>query len=403
MVLISYSNRELSVKIVYYGAGLSGKTTNLYYIYKKTQEDFRGELVSLDTDTERTLFFDLLPMEVGKIMDLTTKIQLYTVPGQVHYNSTRKLVLKGVDGIVFVVDSQAPLLEANIESLENLKQNLKDYNLSLTDIPVVFQYNKRDLKNILPVETLNKKLNPYGFKYFESIATTGKGVFETLREITRLTLDSVKNIIVETGRRGIIAEEVQNLKEASKKKKKKAKKEISQEQENNIKKEEEKKETVFVSREEIDEIEDIEDIEDIGAEKSDEIEIEKVDEIDEKKETEDKNPNEIEMKESKEEEVEDKKEESEDLKGEEEKEKATPKESKKIKVESEKEKEEKSDINIIKKNLSLSVNKKILDKSTHLWLQFNTPEGVIIKKWKISKEKIKDGANLHLNIELKIK
>ncbi len=393
MVLISYSNRELSVKIVYYGAGLSGKTTNLYYIYKKTQKDFRGELVSLDTETERTLFFDLLPMEVGKIMDLTTKIQLYTVPGQVHYNSTRKLVLKGVDGIVFVVDSQAPLLEANIESLENLKQNLKDYNISLTDIPVVFQYNKRDLKNILPVETLNKKLNPYGFKYFESIATTGKGVFETLREITRLTLDSVRNIIVETGKKGIISGEVQNLKEASKEK------EIFQEDEGSNIEEEEKGETEIVSGEEIEEIEVIEDVE---TENVDEIEIEDIDEINEPEEM-DNSSIEIEMKEKKEKDSEAKKEEIKVVESVEEKRKTTAEANKNISENVYKDEEEKSDINIIKKNLSLNVNKKLLDKSSHLWLQFNTPEGVIIKKWKISKEKIKNGANLQLNIELKIK
>ena len=339
MVLISYSNRELSVKIVYYGAGLSGKTTNLYYIYKKTQKDFRGELVSLDTETERTLFFDLLPMEVGKIMDLTTKIQLYTVPGQVHYNSTRKLVLKGVDGIVFVVDSQAPLLEANIESLENLKQNLKDYNISLTDIPVVFQYNKRDLKNILPVETLNKKLNPYGFKYFESIATTGKGVFETLREITRLTLDSVRNIIVETGKKGIISGEVQNLKEASKEK------EIFQEDEGSNIEEEEKGETEIVSGEEIEEIEVIEDVE---TENVDEIEIEDIDEINEPEEM-DNSSIEIEMKEKKEKDSEAKKEEIKVVESVEEKRKTTAEANKNISENVYKDEEEKSDINIIKK------------------------------------------------------
>ncbi len=401
MVLINYSNKELSIKIVYYGAGLSGKTTNLYYIYKKTQKGFRGELVSLDTDTERTLFFDLLPMEVGKIMDLTTKIQLYTVPGQVHYDSTRKLVLKGVDGIVFVVDSQAPLLEANIESFKNMEENLAIYGRTIKDIPIVFQYNKRDLKNVLPLETLNKKLNPYGFKYFESIAVEGKGVFETLREITKLTLDSVKNIIVERGKKSIIGEEVEELK-------KKGKKEIKEEkkkEEDNI--EEEKIEKL---EEELQENETMEVIKNVkeGREEDKGQEIEKNETIEEIEEIEDIEIEEISDNEA---EIEDKKkskgnkkEGKEEVKTEKKEEDINKEKKKGFEKEIIKHEEIKTTFkNIIEKNLKFSINKKLLEESSYLWLQFSTPEGVVVKKWKISKEKIKDGAILNLNIELNIK
>ncbi len=201
MVFINYATRQISVKIVYYGPGLSGKTTNLHYVYQKTDRKDRGELVSLDTDTERTLFFDLLPMEVGKIAGLATKIQLYTVPGQVHYNTTRKLVLKGVDGVVFVVDSQAPLLEANKESFRNLLENMAEDHIRIEKIPLVFQYNKRDLSNVLPLDTLNSIFNPRNLAYFEASAIKGEGVFETLREITRQTLGSVKGSLLEAEKR----------------------------------------------------------------------------------------------------------------------------------------------------------------------------------------------------------
>ncbi|GEM_PF-729609 len=192
MVFFNYSTMQMVVKIVYYGPGLCGKTTNLEYIYSKTSPKSRGEMVSLETETDRTLFFDLLPIEVGVIGGFKTRFQLYTVPGQVFYNSTRKLVLKGVDGIVFVADSQRPMLEANIESFKNLEENLADLGINIDDIPIVLQYNKRDLKNICTVEELNEALNKKGYPYVESIAITGKGVFETLKLISKYTLLSVR-------------------------------------------------------------------------------------------------------------------------------------------------------------------------------------------------------------------
>ncbi len=198
MVFINYAAMQLSAKIVYYGPGLCGKTTSLQYIYRRTADDSRGELVSLDTETDRTLFFDLLPMEVGVIGGFKTKIQLYTVPGQVFYNTTRKLVLRGVDGIVFVADSQEPLFESNVESFNNLQENLRELNLNLEEIPLVFQYNKRDLKNIVGVERLQEALNPKDVPYFETSATTGKGVFDVLKSVSKLTLLSLKSKVLGT-------------------------------------------------------------------------------------------------------------------------------------------------------------------------------------------------------------
>jgi mutual gliding-motility protein MglA len=192
MVFFNHATRQMTTKIVYYGPGLCGKTTNLNTIYARTAQKARGEMVSLNTETDRTLFFDLLPMDVGMVGGFKTKLQLYTVPGQVFYNSTRKLVLKGVDGIVFVADSQLPLLDANKESLQNLKDNLRELGLDLHAIPRVFQWNKRDLKNIVPVEILERELNPGGLASFQSIAQDGTGVFETLRGITRLALSHIK-------------------------------------------------------------------------------------------------------------------------------------------------------------------------------------------------------------------
>jgi len=177
---------------VYYGPGLCGKTTNLQYIYRKTSPSSRGEIVSLETETDRTLFFDLLPIDVGIISGFKTRFQLYTVPGQVFYNSTRKLVLRGVDGLVFIADSQVPMMEANIESLLNLKQNLAEQNLALEEIPLVYQYNKRDLKNILSTEELNKALNLRNLPYFDAAAIYGKGVFETLKGISKITLITIR-------------------------------------------------------------------------------------------------------------------------------------------------------------------------------------------------------------------
>ncbi|MCU0304934.1 MAG: hypothetical protein MUC56_12850 [Thermoanaerobaculales bacterium] len=183
----------MAAKIVYYGPGLCGKTSNLSYIYAKTTPSSRGEMVSLETESDRTLFFDLLPIEVGTIGGFKTRLQLYTVPGQVFYNTTRKLVLKGVDGLVFVADSQRPMREANIESFTSLVNNLEDLGLDMSDLPLVLQYNKRDLKNILTVDELNSDLNPHSrFTFHEASAINGAGVFETLKAITKLTLKKLR-------------------------------------------------------------------------------------------------------------------------------------------------------------------------------------------------------------------
>jgi mutual gliding-motility protein MglA len=188
MVFFNYATMQMAAKIVYYGPGLCGKTTNLQYIYQKTSNKSRGEMVSLETETDRTLFFDLLPLDVGNIAGFKTRFQLYTVPGQVFYNSTRKLVLRGVDGIVFVADSQTAMQDANIESINNLRANLAELGLVMDEIPMVLQYNKRDLKNILTVEDLNRALNEKGLPYFEASALQGAGVFETLKGISKATL-----------------------------------------------------------------------------------------------------------------------------------------------------------------------------------------------------------------------
>lgn len=199
--------KEISVKIVYYGPGLSGKTTNLQYIYKNTDPSTRGEVVTIETETDRTFFFDLLPLNVGRIQGYRIRMHLTTVPGQVFYNVLRKLVLKGVDGIVFVADSQRPLLDSNLESIDNLKENLVDYNLDFYSVPFVFQYNKRDLKNILTIEEMNQYLNPYGFPYIEASAIKGAGVFETLQEISKLTLKDLRRKIVKPAEKILEARE----------------------------------------------------------------------------------------------------------------------------------------------------------------------------------------------------
>jgi signal recognition particle receptor subunit beta len=193
MVFFNYATMQMAAKIVYYGPGLCGKTTNLHHIYGRTSPGSRGEMVSLETETDRTLFFDLLPLDVGIIGGFKTRVQLYTVPGQVFYNTTRKLVLKGVDGIVFVADSQRAMKDANVESLNNLRSNLAEIGLKLEDLPLVFQYNKRDLSNILTVAELEESLNP-GIKSesYEACAVLGQGVFETLKAISKLTLRSLK-------------------------------------------------------------------------------------------------------------------------------------------------------------------------------------------------------------------
>ncbi len=194
-MFINHSSKELTAKIVYYGPGLSGKTTNLQYIFSVTNPNTRGELVSIETDIERTLFFDLLPINVGLVNGYQTKFQLYTVPGQVFYDSTRKLVLKGADGLVFVADSQEIMEPANLESIENLRYNLSLHNQNLDDIPMVFQFNKRDLKNTSAIECLNEKLNMSHCPYFSATAIKGTGVIETLREISSMTLRRIKGLM----------------------------------------------------------------------------------------------------------------------------------------------------------------------------------------------------------------
>ena len=193
MVFFNYATMQMAAKIVYYGPGLCGKTTNLHHIYGRTAPGSRGEMVSLETETDRTLFFDLLPLDVGVIGGFKTRVQLYTVPGQVFYNTTRKLVLKGVDGIVFVGDSQRAMKDANVESLANLRSNLAEIGIKLEDLPLVFQYNKRDLPNILSLQELEDSLNPdRKYESYEACAVLGHGVFETLKAISKLTLRVVK-------------------------------------------------------------------------------------------------------------------------------------------------------------------------------------------------------------------
>jgi signal recognition particle receptor subunit beta len=203
MVFVNYTALQMTAKIVYYGPGLCGKTTNLQWIHRKTAPGSRGEMVSLETEADRTLFFDLLPLDVGMIGGMKVRLQLYTVPGQVFYNATRRLVLKGVDGVVFVADSQVPAQEPNEESLSNLRQNLEELGLDPREVPTVLQYNKRDLRNIVPVETLQKSLNPGGAASFEAAAIHGVGVFETLKEISRLSLDAIRARHANDERRGV--------------------------------------------------------------------------------------------------------------------------------------------------------------------------------------------------------
>jgi hypothetical protein len=197
MATINYAHKEISCKIVYYGPGLGGKTTNLQYIHQILPGENRGELVSLATQQDRTLFFDFLPMDLGEIKGFNIKIHLYTVPGQVYYNATRKLVLRGVDGVVFVADSQRDRMDENINSLENLKDNLKEYSYNLDDIPWVIQYNKRDLDNIFPLQDMETLLNKKRMPSFESVAVTGKGVKATLKAISSMILEKLKTITEE--------------------------------------------------------------------------------------------------------------------------------------------------------------------------------------------------------------
>lgn len=223
MSMINYASREINCKLVYYGPGLGGKTTNLEHVYQKVSPDTRGKMVSLATETERTLFFDFLPVDLGTIRGFKTRFHLYTVPGQVYYNASRKLILKGVDGVVFVGDSQIERMEANVESMQNLYDNMAQYGYDLTKIPFIIQYNKRDLPNAAPIRDLQDALNP-GWPvedaakqrdvadpyhageflvqqvdgqwvehapYFESVAITGEGVFDTLRAVAKLVLKTL--------------------------------------------------------------------------------------------------------------------------------------------------------------------------------------------------------------------
>ncbi len=224
MSMINYASREINCKIVYYGPGLGGKTTNLEHVYGKVKPDTRGKLISLATETERTLFFDFLPVDLGTIRGFKTRFHLYTVPGQVYYNASRKLILKGVDGIVFVADSQVERMEANLEAMQNLYDNMAEYGYDLTKMPFVIQYNKRDLPNAAPLEELQATLNPGGevqeperqkvtpnqFRpgeniieqnadglwverahVFEAVAVTGDGVFDTLKAVSKLVLKTL--------------------------------------------------------------------------------------------------------------------------------------------------------------------------------------------------------------------
>jgi signal recognition particle receptor subunit beta len=192
MVLFNYSTRELTAKIVYYGPGLCGKTTNLQFIYESLPDNVKkGKMLSLATKTDRTLFFDFLPIELGKIRGMKTRVQLYTVPGQVFYNSTRKLVLKGADGVVFVADSQAKMVEANVESYKNLEDNLRETGLRIEETPLVMQFNKRDLPHLASIEEMNTQINRHNAPFYEAVATTGIGVEDTLKAITKLVLNNL--------------------------------------------------------------------------------------------------------------------------------------------------------------------------------------------------------------------
>lgn len=192
MVTINYAQREIHCKIVYYGPGLCGKTTNLKFIYDKTSPKVKGRMISLATEAERTLFFDFLPLSLGEIKGFRTRFHLYTVPGQVFYAASRKLILKNVDGVVFVADSQVQRMEANQESLDDLRRNLREENLDIDNIPLVIQYNKRDLPNAAPTAEMSSLLNPWRRPEFLATATTGYGVFDTLKEISKLVLQNIR-------------------------------------------------------------------------------------------------------------------------------------------------------------------------------------------------------------------
>src|SRR5689334_1877103 len=191
MVQINFAQKQVNAKIVFYGPGMSGKTTNLEIVHQRAPSPNRGDLTSISTDGDRTLFFDFMPLDLGTVAGMRTCFQIYTVPGQVYYNSTRKLVLQGTDGVVFVADSSASMVEENLESMRNLEQNLAEYGKTLAQMPLIIQYNKRDLPDAMSVEELNKILNPYNAPFFEAIANTGQGVFPTLKALAARVLESI--------------------------------------------------------------------------------------------------------------------------------------------------------------------------------------------------------------------
>lgn len=191
MSMINYASREINCKIVYYGPGLCGKTTNLEYVYNKVNPETRGKMISLATENERTLFFDFLPVDLGSIRGFKTRFHLYTVPGQVYYNASRRLILKGVDGIVFVADSQAERMDANLASMQNLYENLSEYGYDPRQLPMVLQYNKRDLATRVPGDEMTMQLNPGGLEEFEAVATDGEGVFDTLRAVSKQVIKAL--------------------------------------------------------------------------------------------------------------------------------------------------------------------------------------------------------------------
>ncbi|HSA91505.1 MAG TPA: GTPase domain-containing protein [Terriglobales bacterium] len=192
MSFINFAAREINCKIVYYGAGLGGKTTNLQVIYDKTGDKQKGKMISLATETDRTLFFDFLPLDLGTVRGFKTRFHLYTVPGQVFYDASRKLILRGVDGVVFVADSQEDRMDANLEALENLQENLQEHGYDFMKIPYVLQLNKRDLPSAMAVDELKKELVKRGEPVFEAVAYQGTGVFETLKEVARQVLVELK-------------------------------------------------------------------------------------------------------------------------------------------------------------------------------------------------------------------
>ena len=192
MTFINYASREINCKIVYYGPGLCGKTTNLQHIYDATAPAAKGKLISLATETDRTLFFDFMPLELGTVRGFKTRFHLYTVPGQVYYDASRKLILKGVDGVVFVADSQDERMDANIESLYNLEENLQSQGYDLMNIPYVLQLNKRDLPNVTPVDELTEELQKKGEPVFEAVASQGTGVFDTLKAVAKQVLSELR-------------------------------------------------------------------------------------------------------------------------------------------------------------------------------------------------------------------